>query len=76
MYIVGLRLPSQGVYHKTEPIIDIGKAHTVALHVLELVESRVVALPNCQVVKRHMDLIEKHAGKSGDIDSLYGLRVE
>ena len=52
-------------------------AQNVALHVKDMAKAAGVNIPAYEVASKHMDLIENHVGKGGDIDGIYGaVRLE
>lgn len=56
-----------------QPVIAIGLAKAVAHHIQEMAEQSGTALPSYQIACQHMDLVEEHAGKSGDVAGIYGI---
>jgi 3-hydroxyisobutyrate dehydrogenase-like beta-hydroxyacid dehydrogenase len=76
-YMIHSKRMSSGAYYKEPPIVNIQMAQKVADHVLDLAKTSGTKLAPYEVAKRHMDMIEKHAGAAGDIDGLMGaIRLE
>ena len=55
-----------------KPMVNVGIAKHVAGHVLGMAKASGTQLPAYEVARKHMDVIEEHAGKSGDLDGIYG----
>lgn len=53
-------------------MVNVGMAKHVAGHVLDMAKASGVQLPAYEVARKHMDVIENHVDKSGDLDGIYG----
>ena len=53
-------------------MINITIAKHVAGHVLDMAKASGTHLPAYEVARKNMDVVEEHAGKSGDLDGIYG----
>lgn len=56
-----------------KPIVNVGMAKHVAGHVLGMAKASGTRLPAYEVARKNMDVLEEQAGKSGDLDGLYGV---
>lgn len=54
-------------------MIVIGLARLVTNHVRGLAEQSGSELPAYQVGRRHIEVVEEHAGPTGDIAGMYGV---
>ena len=55
-----------------KPMVNVGMAKHVAAHVMDMAKASGTPLPAYEVARKHMDVVEEHAGKSGDLDGIYG----
>ncbi|MCJ1397907.1 2' O-ribose methyltransferase [Xylographa trunciseda] len=76
-YMIYSKRMRSGAYYKAEPIVNIAMAKNVASHVMDLARASGTNLPAYEAACKHMDAVQCHIGKAGDISGIYGaLRME
>ncbi|KAI4245963.1 MAG: hypothetical protein L6R40_002179 [Gallowayella cf. fulva] len=66
------RMMSGDYHEREEPLFGVDLARKDAKHVLSLAQANKTRLRDVEVADRHLEDVQKHMGKRGDIAGIYG----
>jgi 3-hydroxyisobutyrate dehydrogenase-like beta-hydroxyacid dehydrogenase len=66
------RMVSGDYYRRDEPLFDVDLARKDAAHAMSLAKAAGTRVLNVETADRHLQKVQEHAGKKGDLPGIYG----